>query len=176
MREMIRGVGAGHDLAETILDNPVIAHCVVDLIGQGSKSAVAVAIQWLGQLAPKIATDKELDQSALKLNSSDILELANMYDAKELSSTQAKVVFEQIILAGVKPRSFAQEQDMLQVSDSSELEAIVDKVLASNKKAADDVRNGEMKAIGYLVGQVMRESKGKANPAVVQDIIKSKLG
>ncbi|MEQ1666299.1 MAG: Asp-tRNA(Asn)/Glu-tRNA(Gln) amidotransferase GatCAB subunit B, partial [Bdellovibrionales bacterium] len=61
------------------------------------------------------------------------------------------------------------------VSDSGELEQIVKQVLSENEKASQDVKNGEMKAIGFLVGQVMKQSKGKANPGMVQQIIKDML-
>ena len=65
---------------------------------------------------------------------------------------------------------------MLQVSDESELVMIIEQVLGENQKAAQDVKNGELKAIGFLVGQVMKASQGRANPAVVQELIKKQLG
>jgi aspartyl-tRNA(Asn)/glutamyl-tRNA(Gln) amidotransferase subunit B len=63
----------------------------------------------------------------------------------------------------------------LQVSDEREIEKIVAEVLAENEKAATDVKNGEMKAIGFLVGRVMKKSKGKANPQMAQELIKKQL-
>jgi aspartyl-tRNA(Asn)/glutamyl-tRNA(Gln) amidotransferase subunit B len=63
----------------------------------------------------------------------------------------------------------------LQVSDEGEIEKIVAEVLAENAKAAEDVKNGEMKAIGFLVGQVMKKSKGQANPQMAQELIKKHL-
>ena len=81
-----------------------------------------------------------------------------------------------VILSKKDPKLLAQQKDLLQVSDEGELVMIVEKVLATNQKAAQDVRGGEMKAIGFLVGQVMKESAGKANPAVVQQLIKKQLG
>jgi aspartyl-tRNA(Asn)/glutamyl-tRNA(Gln) amidotransferase subunit B len=74
------------------------------------------------------------------------------------------------------PKKIATDKNLLQVSDTNELEAIVAEVLAENAKAAEDVKNGEMKAIGFLVGQVMKKSAGKANPGIVQQIIKTQLG
>lgn len=62
------------------------------------------------------------------------------------------------------------------MSDSGEMEAIVSQVLNDNPKPTDDVKNGEMKAIGFLVGQVMKASGGKANPSEVLKIIRDKLG
>jgi aspartyl-tRNA(Asn)/glutamyl-tRNA(Gln) amidotransferase subunit B len=64
----------------------------------------------------------------------------------------------------------------LQLSDSGVVEAIVRRVLDANKKAAQDVGRGEMKAIGFLVGQVMKESKGQANPQLAREAIKKILG
>ena len=77
---------------------------------------------------------------------------------------------------GGDPIIIAKERDLLQVSDEGAIEAIVADVLHANPKAAEDVKNGEMKAIGFLVGQVMKESKGKANPGVTQKLIKKQLG
>jgi aspartyl-tRNA(Asn)/glutamyl-tRNA(Gln) amidotransferase subunit B len=70
----------------------------------------------------------------------------------------------------------AKELGLIQVSDQAEIEKIVSEVLAENQKAAEDVKNGEAKAIGFLVGQVMAKSQGKANPQVAQKIIKQQLG
>lgn len=76
------------------------------------------------------------------------------------------------------PRALAEKLGYLQENDSAALEAIIAKVLAepANQKAAGDVKNGEMRAIGFLVGQVMKASQGKANPASVSDLIKKQLG
>jgi aspartyl-tRNA(Asn)/glutamyl-tRNA(Gln) amidotransferase subunit B len=70
----------------------------------------------------------------------------------------------------------SQTQNLIQESDESAVAEIVAKVLAENPKAAQDVKNGEMKAIGFLVGQIMKESRGKANPTMAQQLIKKQLG
>lgn len=177
IRGLLLSAGASKELAETILDNPAIASSVVKLLEHESDNSIqSTAVQWLGQLAPKIAADNYVAQEQLRLDEAKIVTLARMMGASKVSSTQAKQLFERIILDGVDPESYAKEHDMLQVSDSSELSSIVDTVLKDNTKAAEDVRGGEMKAIGFLVGQVMKHSKGKANPSVVQSLIKEKLG
>ena len=76
--------------------------------------------------------------------------------------------------AGVEEN--ASSLGLIQVSDEGEIIKIVDQVLVDNAKAAEDVKNGEMKAIGFLVGQVMKLSKGKANPSMAQELIKKQLG
>ena len=77
---------------------------------------------------------------------------------------------------GDDPEKVAQQKNLLQVSDAGAITKIVTQVLAENEKAASDVRNGEMKAIGFLVGQVMKASKGAANPALATELIKKELG
>ena len=71
---------------------------------------------------------------------------------------------------------FDEEKGYMQVSDEGEITKIVQHVLAENTKDAEDVRNGEMKAIGFLVGQVMKISQGKVNPGLAQELIKKQLG
>jgi aspartyl-tRNA(Asn)/glutamyl-tRNA(Gln) amidotransferase subunit B len=117
----------------------------------------------------KLGNDKHL---ALEIGIYDLLQ------ENKLSSTNAKALFVDIAAQRGLPEHiemYAQEKGYIQVSDEGEIAKIVDKVLADNPQAAEDVKNGEMKAIGFLVGQVMKESKGKANPKMAQDLIKKQL-
>lgn len=107
-------------------------------------------------------------------------DLAEMNDKKELSSTATKEVFLKMFdpqMKGKDTKTIAKELGVIQENDLSALEAIVDTVLAKpeTKKAQDDFRAGEEKVIGFLVGQVMKESHGKANPSAVQEILRKKL-
>lgn len=97
----------------------------------------------------------------------------------KLSSSNAKLLIEKLLRMEKLPRSveeYSKEQDLIQVSDEGEIEKIVAEVIEQNSKAAQDVKNGEDKAIGFLVGQVMAKSKGQANPEVTQRLIKKQLG
>jgi aspartyl-tRNA(Asn)/glutamyl-tRNA(Gln) amidotransferase subunit B len=98
-----------------------------------------------------------------------------MIDAGKLSSTNAKMLLDDIG-EDEDPEKVAENRGLIQMSDSGEMEAIVSQVLNDNPKPTDDVKNGEMKAIGFLVGQVMKASGGKANPSEVLKIIRDKLG
>jgi aspartyl-tRNA(Asn)/glutamyl-tRNA(Gln) amidotransferase subunit B len=114
-----------------------------------------------------------LDEAGnLKLELKDQIEIAKMVNEKKLSSTAAKEA-----LADIRGGKSLEEatSSRLQVSDIGEIEKIVSEVLAENEKAATDVANGETKAIGFLVGQVMKKSRGKANPQMAQDLIKKQL-
>lgn len=97
----------------------------------------------------------------------------------KVSSTNAKALLTVILTSGAKPQNvekYAADQGLIQVSNEGEIASIVTSVLSDNPKAAEDVKNGEMKAIGFLVGQVMKQSQGKANPQMAQDLIKKQLG
>lgn len=106
------------------------------------------------------------------------MEVSKLLSGNKLSSTNAKLLLQQLFEAGINPPSigkYAEEQGFIQVSDEGAIDAIVKQVLADNPKAAEDVRSGEMKAIGFLVGQVMKQSQGKANPQMAQELIRKHL-
>lgn len=96
----------------------------------------------------------------------------------KLSSTAAKKMIEDVLTSGNRPANveeYAKKNNLIQVSDEDEITEIVKKVIFDNPKAAEDVKNGEMKAIGYLVGQIMKLSQGKANPKMAQDMLRALL-
>jgi aspartyl-tRNA(Asn)/glutamyl-tRNA(Gln) amidotransferase subunit B len=99
--------------------------------------------------------------------------------ANKLSSTNAKALLTDVLRTGKYPENmeaYAKDKGYIQVSDEGAISEIVKKVLADNSKAAEDVKNGETKAIGFLVGQVMKESKGQANPELAKQLISKELG
>jgi aspartyl-tRNA(Asn)/glutamyl-tRNA(Gln) amidotransferase subunit B len=103
--------------------------------------------------------------------------LAQMVDDAKLSSTAAKEVFFEMMKSSDDPQVIAERKNLLQVSDEGAIAAIVDEVLAdpASAKAIEDIRNGNDKVIGFLVGQIMKKSQGKANPALAQKLIRERL-
>ena len=109
-----------------------------------------------------------------------LLALVEMNEKNELSSTGMKEVFLKFFdpeMHYKDTRTIAKELGVVQENDTEALEAIVDTVLAKpeTQKAQEDFKAGQEKVLGFLVGQVMKESKGKANPSSVQEILRSKL-
>ena len=105
-----------------------------------------------------------------------LIKLSQLVADNKLSSTAAKEVLAELQSQGGDAETIAGAKNLLQESDAGAIATIVSQVLAANPKAADDVTKGEMKAIGFLVGQVMKLSQGKANPALAQQLIKKQLG
>jgi aspartyl-tRNA(Asn)/glutamyl-tRNA(Gln) amidotransferase subunit B len=92
-----------------------------------------------------------------------------------ISGKIAKTVFDEIFKTGNDPEKIVEEKGLVQISDTGAIETIVDKVIAENEKIVEEIKGGKDKGIGFLVGQVMKESKGKANPGMVNEILKKKI-
>lgn len=107
----------------------------------------------------------------------DLIDLAQMSEKNEISSTSAKELFHDLLKGETNPRKLAEERNLLQVSDEAAIAEIVDEVMNDPSSASSiaDIRAGKEKAIGYLVGQVMKRSRGKANPALAQKLIRNRL-
>ena len=101
-------------------------------------------------------------------------ELVNMIVGGEISGKQAKIVFEEV-LQGKDPKQVAREKGMKQLSDSSALIALINQVLDEQPQSITDYKNGKDRAVGFLVGQVMKKSKGQANPAMTNKLIVEEL-
>lgn len=142
---------AGNDVAKRV------AHWFSSALGHGEDEAVIADVT---DLAPDA-----------------FIELAHMVEKNELSSTAAKDIFIELLTSDKTAREIAEAKNLLQVSDEGLVAAIVDEVLADPASAQSiaDVKEGKDKAIGYLVGQVMKRSQGKANPALAQKLIRERL-
>lgn len=161
---------------EAILNYPILAKRLTEVCEKNVALAPRVAHWFSGILMAEENVDKDYSLATAV----ELLELSEMVEKKELSSTAGKEIFLEMYdrkNTSKTPHQLAKEMNLLQENDEEALGKIIDEVLAAPEcaKAAEDVRNGEMKAIGFLVGQVMKKSKGKANPATVNELIKAKL-
>ncbi len=102
--------------------------------------------------------------------------LANFVDDGKINGKQAKEVFAEMFATGKEPAIIVKEKGLEQTSDSGAIEALVDQVIAANPKPVEDYRGGNAGAINFLKGQVMKLSKGKANPGMADEILRAKLG
>jgi Asp-tRNA(Asn)/Glu-tRNA(Gln) amidotransferase B subunit len=111
----------------------------------------------------------------LKFAPEAILELVNLVDAKTISSAAAQTVFSEMFETGKSPAIIVQEKGLAQVSDSGAIEKFCDDAIAANPNSVADYKNGKIAALNFLKGQVMKLSKGKANPNLVGEILEQKL-
>jgi len=132
----------------------------------------------LTQVGLKLANTRGCSIAELGLSADGVAELAKMTEAGEISASAANTILEEMAKTGKSPRALAEEMNLIQKSDAGELEKIVDEVLRDNQKAVDDFKAGGKKsgkARGFLLGQVMQKTKGRANPRVVAEILDKKL-
>ncbi|UTD08348.1 Asp-tRNA(Asn)/Glu-tRNA(Gln) amidotransferase subunit GatB [Treponema denticola] len=128
-------------------------------------------------LAEVLAVLNETNSSLsdLKFGPEAIAELVNVIEEGKITSKQAKDVFAEMIACGKKPSAVIAEKGMEQVSDSSFIEKIVEEVFAENAEAVQDWKNGKTNVAGWLMGQVMKKSGGKANPKQAADLVNKRL-
>ena len=175
-REKFESLKLDKSESEAILNYPILAERLSEVMDGDEKLAPRVAHWFSGVLL----AEENLSKDFHLATTTELLELSKMVEDKELSSTAGKEVF--LALYNKKntsksPHALAKEMNLLQENDTDALSKIVDEVLAMPecKQAVEDIKAGQDKAIGFLVGQVMKKSQGKANPAAVKDIIKTKL-
>ena len=132
----------------------------------------------LTQTGLKMANEKGCGVGDLGVSAQNVARLASMVEAGTVSSGSAATIFEAMIETDTDPQVLAEELNLVQKSDAGELEAVVEQVLAANPSAVEDVTAGgkkSKKARGFLLGQVMQKTKGRANPKVVSEILAGKL-
>lgn len=99
----------------------------------------------------------------------------DLADAGTINSTVAKEVFEHIFYEDIDPEAYVEEKGLKTVNDEGALRETVERVIAANPQSVADYKGGKEKALGFLVGQTMKEMKGKANPGMVNQILKELL-
>ena len=132
----------------------------------------------LTQAGAKMANEANCSIAELGLNPESLAKLAKMVDSSEISATASMTIFEEMAKSQKSPETIAQEKNLIQSSDSGQIEAMVDEVLAANQKAVEEITAGgkkSKKAMGFLLGQVMQKSKGQANPKVISEILNKKF-
>jgi aspartyl-tRNA(Asn)/glutamyl-tRNA(Gln) amidotransferase subunit B len=110
-----------------------------------------------------------------KISPENLADLVKMIDRQEINSKIAKSVFEEMYESGESPQEIILKKGLKQISDTGELEAIINEVILKNPDAVSQYKSGKVKAIGFLVGRIMAKTQGKANPQIVNEIIVKKL-
>ncbi len=169
------GLELGEAVVNALLDNQARAAKLAEVLAKTDTKLAKRVANWFVSV---LGSEENAELDVAQIKNSALIELAEMAEGGELSSTAAKEVLVKLFESGEKTaREVAKQMNLLQVNDECELGRIVDEVLAlpETARAVADVKNGEMKAIGFLVGQVMKRSGGKANPGAVNKVIQAKL-
>ena len=170
--------------AELLTDNKSLAayfeQCVTlagrpDDAGFAQKKAKTISNWLLGDFSRLLnASNSRIEDC--RVSPASLVEMLELVDKGTLSGPLSKTVLEEMFNSGKPAGIIVQEKGLVQISDTSEISNIADKVIAENEKAVADYRAGKEQSLTFIIGQVMKASRGKANPAVVRQIIVDKLG
>ncbi len=177
-REKWSALNLDKSVINSLLSNQDYAQITLEVQEKsGEASAKRVAHWFASALTTSDEDNAQTDNESIRVAVDDLIELAEMTEKSEVSSTNAKELFNELLAGAENPRKLAEEKNLLQVSDESAIATIVDEVLNDPASAASiaDIKAGKDKAIGYLVGQVMKKSKGQANPSLAQKLIRERL-
>lgn len=130
---------------------------------------------WMLSDMLRLIKDQEIEFKDIPVKKEDMAVLLKMVADKKLSVTSAKNVFEDMFKTGKHPDDIVKEKGLSQISDSNAILEIAVAVLQANPQSVSDYKAGKTQAVGYLVGQVMKQSKGKANPKMARDILEEKI-
>ena len=130
---------------------------------------------WIMTETIRLLKENEMDPDQIRFSPEHLAKLVDLADAGSVTNTVAKEVFEKVFKEDIDPEAYVKEKRLLTVNDEGALRETVAKVIAENPQSVEDYHNGKEKAIGFLVGQTMKAMKGKANPALVNQILKELL-
>ncbi len=141
---------------------------------QHSRNAKAVSNFIMGEMM-RLLSEHEVAIAESKVTPAKLAQIIGLIDAGTISTSAGKQVFEIIFLEGGEPEKIVEEKGMAQVSDDSALEGWAEEAIANNPKSVEEYKGGKQGAINFLMGQVMKASKGKANPGAVMQMLRQKL-
>lgn len=140
-----------------------------------SYNDVKIISNWMMGDMTRLLNQNNMEISDCQIKPDDLVSMLKMIDDGSISGKMAKDVFEEMFSTGKKPAAIVKEKGMVQISDEETLVPIIREVIDNNPKALEDYKNGKKKAMGAMVGQVMKATRGQANPALVNKLLKEIL-
>ncbi len=171
-------LGLAEDVAALLAADPETAAYFEKVAGQADGVEARVVANWVtGELAAALRqVDGELSAADSKVEPAALATLIAMVGEKQISHGSGKTVLAALVAEGGDPAAIVEREGLAQISDSGALEAIVAAAVEANPQAAEQIRSGNQKAIGAIVGAVMKETKGRADGGEVNRLIKAQLG
>lgn len=130
---------------------------------------------WLMVETMRLLKEKEMEPEEIRFSPEHLAKLIDLTEAKAINSTVAKEVFEKMFEDNTNPDLYVEEKGLKTIHDEGALRLTIEKILSENPQSVEDYHNGKTKAMGFLVGQTMKEMKGKADPGMINQILKELL-
>lgn len=170
---LMKDYGISKDDAKTLSLDVSLANYYEELAKKVGDNALA--LNWLlGDVLRRLKEDnKSIDQMPFAIE--DLEKLLTLVKTNKINNNAGKKVLQEMFKAPEDPESIVKRLGLVQVTDEGAIEAVVDKVLEANPQSIEDFKNGKSRAFGFLVGQVMKEMKGKGNPQIINELLNKKL-
>jgi aspartyl-tRNA(Asn)/glutamyl-tRNA(Gln) amidotransferase subunit B len=130
----------------------------------------------MGDLSARMNAAGMQKISEVKITPENLAKMIELIKNSTISGKIAKTVFEEMFNSGDAPDKIVKEKGLVQITDTGAIESAVDAVIAANAKVVEEIKGGKAAGMGFLVGQIMKETKGKANPQMVNELLRKKLG
>lgn len=158
---------------DILIGDKALSKFYEDTVQLGSDCKIAA--NWVLGDVLRVLNEKEMESSDMTLKPESLNELISLVDKGSISVSAAKQVFDEMFETGDSAEKIVKKKGLSQISSSDVLEKIIDKVLSENPKSIEDYKNGKLQAAGFLTGQVMKATKGQANPKLTKELIEKKL-
>lgn len=172
-KRYVREYGLPEYDADILTSSKALASFFEECVNEGAKPKDAS--NWIMGEILRTLKDKAMEIEDVKFKPADIVKLIELIDKGTISGTIAKKVFKDMFETGNSPEKIVEEKGLVQVSDEGAIKEIINKVLDENPQSIEDFKNGKTKAMGFLVGQVMKASKGKGNPQLINKLLPEEL-
>lgn len=170
---LMKDYGISKDDAKTLSLDVSLANYYEELAKKVGDNALA--LNWLlGDVLRRLKEDnKSIDQMPFAIE--NLEKLLTLVKTNKINNNAGKKVLQEMFKAPEDPEAIVKRLGLVQVTDEGAIEAVVDKVLEANPQSIEDFKNGKSRAFGFLVGQVMKEMKGKGNPQIINELLNKKL-
>ena len=169
----VKEYGINEKEASIIIGSKVLAGFYEEIVKEGGNPKTA-SNYILGDLL-RLLNANNMEPEYIKISPKNLVDLFKIIEEGKISNTAGKEVFKEMFESNRPVLEIIEEKGLSQISCSDEIEKLVDEVLNNNPKSIEDFKAGKIKAVGFLMGQVMKASKGKANPQVAKQMIEEKL-
>jgi aspartyl-tRNA(Asn)/glutamyl-tRNA(Gln) amidotransferase subunit B len=149
---------------------------VIGNLSAKSDEQYKLASNWTMVDVLRVVNTEKIALNDFPISPAQLAEMINLIVEGTISGKIAKDVFEEMLKTKQSPRTIVEKKGLVQVSDVSAIEKIVDEVLANNRGQVDTYLSGKVQVFGFFVGETMKASKGKANPKIVNEVLRKKLG
>ncbi len=173
MKRFIREYGLPSYDANILTSERIVAEWFEEAVKEGGEPK-PVSNWIMGELT-RLMNAKGVSFEEVLIKPKQLVKMLSLIKKGVLSSKTAKVVFEKMFESGEEPEVIVEKEGLVQISDKGEIESVVDDVLEKHQKEVERFKKGEKKLLGFFVGQVMKATKGKANPSLVNKILLEKL-